>query len=97
MCADAGITLLTYVDNLLLFARGDETTRTLLADWREEFKKVAGLRPNVRKSNIYIARVDERTKGRLLEMTSFEQGCFLFHYLGILLAIEKLRRATIVH
>lgn len=73
-----------------MFAKGDETTITLLADWREEFRKVAGLRPNLRKSNIYLAGVNERTKGRLLEMTGFQQGSFPFHYLGILLAIEKL-------
>lgn len=62
MCEVVGITHLAYVDDLLLFARGDESTITLMVDYLKDFGDVVGLRPNLNKSNIYFARVDDRTQ-----------------------------------
>lgn len=69
MCATAGITHLAYTDDLLLFAREDESTITLMADCQKGFGDVARLRPNLNKSNIYFAGVDDRTRNKLLDIT----------------------------
>lgn len=91
MCADTEITHLAYADDLLLFARGDESTIAMIADCLQDFGDMAGLRANPLKSSIYFAGVDPRTRDTLLALTGFQQGGFPFRYLGIPLATEKLR------
>ena len=91
MCADTEITHLAYADDLLLFARGDESTIAMIADCLQHFGDMAGLRANPLKSSIYFAGVDPRTRDTLLALTGFQQGSFPFRYLGIPLATEKLR------
>lgn len=91
MCADIEITHLTYADDLLLFARGDESTIALIANCLRDFGDTASLKGNPLKSNIYCTGVDPRTKETLLQIIGFQQEAFLFCYLGIPLATEKLR------
>lgn len=76
ICADTDITHLVYANDLLLFTRADESTITLIAECLKGFGDVAGLRPNLNKSNIF-AKVDERTRCRLLDIIRFQQGSFL--------------------
>lgn len=66
MCVDNGIIHLAYVDDLLIFARDDESTKGLITDCVEPFGSTSGMQPNLKKSNLYLAGVDERTKIRLL-------------------------------
>lgn len=84
MCAAVGITHLAYLDDLLLFAKGVESTITLMADYLKDFVDVSGSRLNLNKSNIYFTGLDHRTWTRLLDITEFQQGTFPFSYLGIL-------------
>ncbi|XP_042472038.1 uncharacterized protein LOC122054661 [Zingiber officinale] len=54
----------------------------------------SGLKANPLKSHIYMAGVDVGVKGRLLQITGFQEGTFPFRYLGIPLAAEKLQIAN---
>lgn len=82
---------LSIIRGWLLFTRADESTVELLADCIAEFGTTVGLHPNLRKSNIYLTSINNWTKDRLLQLTGFLQGTFLFWYLIIPLATEKLR------
>lgn len=48
MCARVGITHLAYVDDLILFARMDESTITLIANCITEFESIMRLQPNLK-------------------------------------------------
>lgn len=62
MCAGTHITHLAYADDLLLFARADDSTIALLADYITKFGNTARLHPSLRKSNIYIAALTTEQK-----------------------------------
>lgn len=89
MCAGARITHLAYVNDLLLFVRVDEAMISSIADLAD-FGARARLLPNLNKSNLYIAGVNDHTTSRLLEIIRFQRGTFPFRYLDIPLVAEKL-------
>lgn len=95
MCARVGITHLAYADDLL-FARANDSSITLIANYIAKFGSTSGLESNLSKSSMYLVGIHERMRDRLLEITRFQLGSFLFRYLGIPLAAEKLRQITIV-
>ncbi|XP_074579559.1 uncharacterized protein LOC141836051 [Curcuma longa] len=82
---------LVYADNLLLLSRGDTSSVTRLVECLRQFSQMAGLTANVAKSCIYIAGVDSLTRDQLLSITGFQQGEMPFRYLGIPIALWKLR------
>lgn len=72
MCVGTDITHLMYVNYLLLFARADESTITLIKDCIEEFGSIAGLQPNLKKSSLYLVGVNDHLRGKLLEIIGFQ-------------------------
>lgn len=77
-----GITHLVYVDDLLLFARGDESTIKMIIGSFRDFGDVERLRLNLHKPNIYFASVDDRTRTSLLYIVGFQHGSFPFRSFG---------------
>lgn len=93
-CVAQQLTYLVYADDLLLFARGDLPSVGGLINFLDQYACMARLTTNKRKSNIYMARVDEQTRDHLSQLTSFQMGQFPFRYLGIPLATERLRASN---
>lgn len=71
-------------------SRGDLPSMRTMTTCLDNFVSIAGLLTDRMKSRIDMAKIDEQTKANLLHLTSF-QGDFLFKYLKILLATEKLK------
>lgn len=90
-CSRLKITHLAYADDLLIFARGDVTSVTLIMNCLHTFGNTAGLHINLHKSNVYLASVDEYTRQEIRNITGFTTGSLPFRYLGIPLASTKLR------
>lgn len=88
------ITHLVYADDLLLFMWAYESTINLIASYLKDFGKSVGLHPNLSKSHLIVAGVTAQTMDSLLRLTRFQQGSFSFHYLGIPIAMEKLRTSN---
>lgn len=65
------ITHLAYADDLLLFARVDESMITLIEERLADFGAQARLLPNLCKLNLYMADTNNRIASRLLEITRF--------------------------
>lgn len=68
-----------------------KSTISLMVDYLKDLGDVVGLRLNLNKFNIYFAELDDRIRTRLSDIMGFQQGTLPFRYLGILLAMEKLR------
>lgn len=71
-----------FVDDLLLFARGDTKSVELLMEAYNTFSKSAGLKVNPIKCSVYFSAVGENVKREILEKTSFKEGSLPFRYLG---------------
>lgn len=59
------ITQLAYVDDLLLFARGDASFVSIMVNNLEQFDDMANLHANQLKFMIYLVGVDEQVKDAL--------------------------------
>lgn len=92
-CVESMISHLAYVDDLLLFSRGDLSSVIVLSPCLAQFGKMAGLIANITKSSIYMARVEEYIKLQLLDITDVQDDALPFIYLGIPLALVKLKMA----
>ena len=88
-CEKLKITSLTFVDDLLLFARGDKTSVQLLMDRFRQFSASTGLKENPQKCNIFFGSVDENSKTEIKAVTGFNEGRFPFRYLGIPLTTKR--------
>ena len=85
-CARTSTTHLAFADDLMLFARGDETSVETLMECLEDLKAVSGLSINPTKSTIYLAGVRGVTYDRIMERVGFQIGTFPVRYLGLPLA-----------
>ncbi|XP_059316204.1 uncharacterized protein LOC132067084 [Lycium ferocissimum] len=85
-----GITHLCFADDLLLFARGDESSIRLLHDKFSLFSEASGLKANLAKSQVYFGGVDDNTKATILSILGYEIGELPFKYLGLPLSTKRL-------
>ncbi|XP_022876983.1 uncharacterized protein LOC111395221 [Olea europaea var. sylvestris] len=93
-CAPLKITHLAFANDLMLFARGDATSISILMNCLATFGNMSGLKINVDKSNLYMAGVYGQEMEDILEIASIPKGCMPFRYLGILLAAKRLKINT---
>ncbi|WMV06756.1 hypothetical protein MTR67_000141 [Solanum verrucosum] len=73
----------------MIFSKGHEESMQTIVEALNHFSKVTGLVANTDKSSIFIARVSDVVKERLLEMTSYVEGEFPIRYLGLQLSPKK--------
>ena len=83
------ITSLTFVDDLLLFARGDNPSVKLMMENFKHFSASTGLKENPQKCNIFFGLVDESSKTEIKAIIGFNEGRFPFRYLGIPLTTRR--------
>ncbi|XP_019106181.2 uncharacterized protein LOC109135521 [Beta vulgaris subsp. vulgaris] len=89
-CERLGITHLMFVDDLVLFARVDQSSLNLLMQAFNKFSTASGLVAKLDKSNVYFAEIQEKEVHNLQELLQMPIGIFPFRYLGVPLHSRKL-------
>ena len=89
-CKDQKITHLCFADDLMIFCHGNIASVKVIKDSLNEFAGIAGLHPNLSKSNIFFGNVNPRTKKNILDTLQFVEGKLPMRYLGIPLITTRL-------
>nr|GEV74611.1 putative reverse transcriptase domain, reverse transcriptase zinc-binding domain protein [Tanacetum cinerariifolium] len=82
-CSKLNLINLCFVDDLFLFAPGDENSARVIMDSLEEFKNASGLTPSLPKSSAYFYNVLNHVKFGILSVLPFEEGKLPVKYLGV--------------
>ncbi|GAB2266969.1 hypothetical protein Dimus_037926 [Dionaea muscipula] len=93
-CHGLNITHLAFVDDLILLARADIMSVSLLLDCLQNFSARSGLSISFAKSKFFLAGADEHMAEHIEAMSGFPRGTFPLKYLGVPLAISRL---TYIH
>lgn len=95
MCGRLKITHLCFVDDLMMFLRGDVPSATRLVQTFNTFANTSGLKENINKSYFYFAGVHEDVRKQILQETKFSEGKLPFRYLGVPLTAARLILAIV--
>lgn len=82
-CEKIGITHLSFVDDLLLFARGDLGSIKLLYEKFVLFAAATGLKENPLKCHIYMKGFLNESRQQILDFLGYEEGDLPVKYLGL--------------
>lgn len=82
-CKRLGITHVYFVDDLLLFTRGDASSVQQMMNVLEKFGAASGLRANQLKSCVYFGGVGTKVKQKILHISGMTEGVLPFKYLGV--------------
>ncbi|XP_074278073.1 uncharacterized protein LOC141601678 [Silene latifolia] len=91
-CGRMGLNHLIFVDDLMIFVRGDSPSVNDVSDSLDLFANMSGLRANSEKTNIYMGGVRDEVKELILRDTGYVEGTFPFRYLGVPLNEGKLNK-----
>ncbi|XP_074303042.1 uncharacterized protein LOC141637464 [Silene latifolia] len=89
-CVKLGLTRLVFVDDLMIFLRGDLPTVSKATTELAHFSTWSGLTANLDKTEIYFGGVSEEVKQLILQATSLQEGVFPFRNLGIPIHASRL-------
>lgn len=89
-CQKLDVIHLCFVDDLLLFTKGDEQSILLLTDKFISFPQASGLRPNLNKSQVYLGGVKPHIQSNILDILGYEASELPFRYLGGPLSSKRL-------
>ncbi|XP_075087887.1 uncharacterized protein LOC107829334 [Nicotiana tabacum] len=89
-CRRLGITHLSFVDDLLLFARGDSEYVERLHACFTTFSAASGLQANLTKSAVYCGGMAHREKEAIVQQLGYSLGELPFKYLGVPLDTKNL-------
>ncbi|KAK4385655.1 hypothetical protein Sango_2689500 [Sesamum angolense] len=89
-CEKLKITHLLFVDDFMLFSRGDLPSVHILMECLQEFRDVSGLAVNTFKSSIFTAGIQNDVLEIILARMEFSRGNMHVRYLGIPLAAKRL-------
>uniref|UniRef100_A0A0V0HXZ8 Putative ovule protein n=1 Tax=Solanum chacoense TaxID=4108 RepID=A0A0V0HXZ8_SOLCH len=89
MCKAAKLTHLIFADDLMVFCKGDTNSIKRVMEALKHFSAVTGLEANLQKSDIFLARMTEEAKLRILNSTGFPMGVLPIRYLGLPLSSKK--------
>lgn len=81
---------LSFVDDLLIFTRGDTRSVALGMEAFEEFSQSTGPVVNPSKCQVYFGSVEDDTRQAIQNLTKFQEGSLPFRYFGIPLTSKKL-------
>ncbi|CAH9119007.1 unnamed protein product [Cuscuta epithymum] len=82
-CNQIKISHLIFADDLMLYAKVDYGSVSVLMKCLDSFRNASGLTVSVEKSNVFLAGVNGQMKDDLLALTGFQEGEFPVRYLGI--------------
>lgn len=89
-CKKLGLVHVCFVDDLLLFTRGDLASVRLLFDVFHLFFSASGLKSNQGKNSIYFGGVSLDIQQQILQDFGLVKGELSFKYLGVPLSARKL-------
>lgn len=81
-CKKIGLCHMVFVDDLLLFCRGDSDSMAVLKAVVDEFSLASSLKINMGKSTIFCAGVTDEAKRDIKSIWGFQEGFFPIRYLG---------------
>lgn len=87
------ISHLAFADDLMLFAKGDAPSISIIMDCLRDFEDKLGLQTNALKSSIFVAGIEGQEHQCILDISGFPESDMPFRNLGIPLAASKLRIA----
>ncbi|XP_049375433.1 uncharacterized protein LOC125840506 [Solanum verrucosum] len=96
MCKKLQLTHLIFVDDIMIFCKGNVASVSRLMEALAHFNVATGLEANLDKSSIFLAGVDEDTKRKILTRTRFSVGIFPIKYLGLPLSPKKWTKTDIL-
>ncbi|XP_019267527.1 PREDICTED: uncharacterized protein LOC109244828 [Nicotiana attenuata] len=79
-----------YLNDLLLFSRGDVESVSILNRCFLDFSSASGLQANKETSSIYFGGVTQIIQDQILHLLGFPKGELPFKYLGIPLSTKKI-------
>lgn len=89
-CKKLKLTNLTFVDDVLLFCRGDEISVKMMLQTINQFSDSTGLVVNSKKCKIYYGGLSDEDKQLMQDVTKFDEGQLPVRYLGIPITSKKL-------
>lgn len=89
-CEKLNIVDIRFIDDLLLFIRGDVISVQVVMDRFHAFSKAISLHVNPTKCKLYCGGMDSSTMNQIAGFTGFRFKELPFRYLGILLNNKKL-------
>ncbi|XP_060216818.1 uncharacterized protein LOC132644255 [Lycium barbarum] len=89
-CENLDLIHICFADDLLLCCRADKHSIQMMLHCFEHFSEVSGLKANMEKSCLYIARVTPDFISDLIAEFRFTVGVLPFKYLGVPLSSRKL-------
>lgn len=90
-CRSFVITPLIFADDLFVLYGAEQNTFQLIADALDDFYHFSGLQPNMGKSSIFFAGVDEATKVVLRAILPIAEESLPVEYLGVPLISTRLK------
>jgi len=90
------LTHLFFVDDLMIFCKGNVASVSRLMEALAHFNVATGLEANLNKLSIFLAGVDEDTRRKILTRTGFSVGIFPIKYLGLPLSPKKWTKTDIL-
>lgn len=73
-CCSLGIPHLSFADDLFVLAGATPRSMTAIKAALVEFEELSGLRPNLQKSTLFLAGVDEAERGQLCDILGIQEG-----------------------
>ncbi|XP_074297843.1 uncharacterized protein LOC141628630 [Silene latifolia] len=92
LCRKLKLSHLMFVDDLLMFSRGDSQSVMLLLRSFASFSRASGLEMNNDKSSIYFNGVHGSLKQQLIARSGSVEGQIPFNYLGVPIAAGVLKQ-----
>lgn len=91
-CKQLRLTQLIFVDDLMLFSKGNIQLVVLMVKTLKAFEEASGLMASLQKSAIYNGNVMEEIQQRIVEITKIKKGEFPFRYLGVSITSKSLSK-----
>ncbi|XP_074305632.1 uncharacterized protein LOC141640852 [Silene latifolia] len=92
-CVKLHLTHLVFVDDLLVFTRGDLPSFTAVATSLDKFVGLSRLTTNPLKTCMYFGGIPRFLRELIMEITGISEGDFPFRYLGLPLSTSRFTEA----
>lgn len=89
-CTEVKLSHLYFVNDMILFCKGDFRSFYLIMQGFKHFSNTFGLEVNESKCEIFTTRMQKEEKQRLLDRSGFKMGKLPFKYLGVVISYKRL-------
>ncbi|XP_074277809.1 uncharacterized protein LOC141601425 [Silene latifolia] len=90
LCKRIGLSHLCFVDDFILFCKGEKTSIEPMINSFDYFSKASGLVLNTGKSNFYCNGMEDWLISEIARVTGMKKGSAPFKYLGVTVAPKRL-------